>query len=57
MSTYKSYLEAARERVLIYDGATGTNLQLRELNAQDFGGDSLEAIHGATMVTSRRRCC
>jgi len=37
-----SYLEAIRERVVIYDGATGTNLQLRELSADDFGGPALE---------------
>jgi 5-methyltetrahydrofolate--homocysteine methyltransferase len=39
------YLEAARERVVVYDGATGTNLQLRDLSADDFGGPALEGCN------------
>src|SRR4051795_10539304 len=39
------YLEAARERVVVYDGATGTNLQLRDLTADDFGGPALEGCN------------
>src|SRR5438105_7183552 len=33
-----SYLDAVRERLVIFDGATGTNLQLREPSPDDFGG-------------------
>ncbi|MGO9582942.1 MAG: methionine synthase [Acidimicrobiales bacterium] len=51
VSTSKSYLETARERVVIYDGATGTNLQLRELSAHDFGGDSLEGCNEMLCLT------
>ena len=40
-----SYLEAVRQRVVIYDGATGTNLQLRGLTADDFGGPSFEGCN------------
>jgi 5-methyltetrahydrofolate--homocysteine methyltransferase len=36
------YLDAARERVVVYDGATGTSLQLLDLSADDFGGPELE---------------
>jgi 5-methyltetrahydrofolate--homocysteine methyltransferase len=32
------YLDALRERVLIFDGAMGTQLQARALTADDFGG-------------------
>src|SRR4051812_19243524 len=39
------YLEAARERVVVYDGATGTNLQARDLTADDFGGPALEGCN------------
>src|SRR5438309_4587181 len=39
------YLEAARERVVVCDGATGTNLQLRDLSADDFGGATLEGCN------------
>ncbi|MEN3314078.1 MAG: 5-methyltetrahydrofolate--homocysteine methyltransferase [Acidimicrobiaceae bacterium] len=39
------YLQAVNERVVIYDGATGTNLQVRELTADDFGGAALEGCN------------
>src|SRR3954451_13787768 len=39
------YLEAARERVVVYDGATGTNLQARDLTADDCGGAALEGCN------------
>ncbi len=41
----RGYLDAVRERVVIYDGATGTNLQLRNLTADDFGGAALEGCN------------
>lgn len=40
-----SFLEAVNQRVVIYDGATGTNLQLRNLTADDFGGESFEGCN------------
>lgn len=45
------YLAAARERVLVYDGATGTNLQLRNLSADDFGGPALEGCNEMLVLT------
>ncbi len=39
------YLDAVRERVVIFDGATGTNLQLRHLGPDDFGGAALEGCN------------
>ncbi|MGI9120477.1 MAG: methionine synthase [Acidimicrobiales bacterium] len=39
------YLEAVRQRVVVFDGATGTNLQLRDLSADDFGGPGLEGCN------------
>jgi 5-methyltetrahydrofolate--homocysteine methyltransferase len=39
------YLRAVRERVVIYDGAAGTNLQLAELTAEDFGGAEYEGCN------------
>jgi 5-methyltetrahydrofolate--homocysteine methyltransferase len=41
----KSYLEAVSERVVIFDGATGTNLQRMELTADDFGGPQFEGCN------------
>ena len=40
-----SYLEAVRERVVIFDGATGTNLQRMDLTADDFGGPQFEGCN------------
>jgi len=48
----QGYLDAVRERVVIFDGATGTNLQLRGLNPDDFGGPALEGCNEA-LVRSR----
>ncbi len=41
----RSYLDAVRQRVVIYDGATGTNLQTRGLTADDFGGPTFEGCN------------
>jgi 5-methyltetrahydrofolate--homocysteine methyltransferase len=40
-----SYLQALRERVVIFDGAMGTNLQILGLSADDFGGPELEGCN------------
>ena len=45
------YLHALADRVLIYDGATGTNLQLQELSADDFGGEALEGCNEILTIT------
>jgi 5-methyltetrahydrofolate--homocysteine methyltransferase len=47
-----SYLEAVAERVVVFDGATGTNLQLRGLGPDDFGGPALEGCN-EVLVASR----
>src|SRR5579872_478024 len=39
------YLDAVRERVVVFDGAIGTNLQLRHLGPDDFGGVALEGCN------------
>src|SRR5881398_309624 len=45
------YLDALRERVLVYDGAMGTNIQRRHLSAEDFGGKSLEGCNDHLVLT------
>ena len=37
--TNRSFLDAVRERVLIFDGAMGTSLQKLDLTSKDFGGE------------------
>ncbi|MEX1187180.1 MAG: methionine synthase [Gemmatimonadaceae bacterium] len=39
------YLEALDRRVLVYDGAMGTNIQRHNLTADDFGGKELEGCN------------
>ena len=46
-----SYLDAVRERVVVFDGATGTNLQLRHLGPDDFGGPALEGCNEVLVDT------
>ena len=45
------YLAALGHGVLIYDGATGTNLQRQELSADDFGGAAFEGCNELLVVT------
>ena len=46
-----AYLTALSERVLIFDGATGTNLQLMDLTAADFGGEALAGCNEILVAT------
>jgi 5-methyltetrahydrofolate--homocysteine methyltransferase len=39
------YLETLDRRVLVYDGAMGTNIQRHNLTAEDFGGKELEGCN------------
>ena len=45
------YLRALAERVLVFDGATGTNLQLADLGPDDFGGPELEGCNEILVAT------
>jgi len=47
-----SYLQALHERVVVFDGAMGTNLQLLGLGPDDFGGPELEGCN-EVLVASR----
>src|SRR3954470_372 len=44
-------LKAARERVVIYDGAFGTYMQGQGLTADDFGGPVLEGCNEVLVLT------
>ena len=45
------YRQAVHESVVIFDGATGTNLQALALGPDDFGGPSLEGCNELLCVT------
>ena len=44
-------LALMRERILVFDGATGTMLQSRNLGPNDFGGPELEGCNEILVVT------
>src|SRR5947207_5838491 len=46
-----AYLDALHERVLVFDGAMGTNIQRHHLSAEDFGGKSLEGCNDHLVLT------
>src|ERR1039458_10243708 len=46
-----SYLGAIEHGLVVFDGATGTNLQLAELTADDFGGAALEGCNEVLCAT------
>jgi 5-methyltetrahydrofolate--homocysteine methyltransferase len=45
------YLAALARGLVVFDGATGTNLQLQHLGADDFGGTALEGCNEILNVT------
>ncbi|MDQ6737442.1 MAG: homocysteine S-methyltransferase family protein, partial [Gemmatimonadota bacterium] len=50
-SLRSAYLDALAERVLVYDGAMGTNIQRFHLGPEDFGGTSLEGCNDNLVLT------
>ncbi|HJQ53820.1 MAG TPA: methionine synthase [Gemmatimonadaceae bacterium] len=49
--TDSPYLQALEHRVLVYDGAMGTNIQRYNLSAEDFGGKELEGCNDHLVLT------
>jgi 5-methyltetrahydrofolate--homocysteine methyltransferase len=45
------YLDALAERVLVYDGAMGTNIQRHNPTPEDFGGRALEGCNDHLVLT------
>ena len=45
------YIEALQHRVLVFDGAMGTQLMALELTAEDFGGASLHGCNEALVLS------
>ncbi len=46
-----TYLESIRERVLIYDGAMGTSIDLFDLTAEDYGGERTNGNRDYLVIT------
>ena len=49
--TNRRYLDALEERVLIYDGAMGTNLQEQKLTAEHFGGEQYNGCNDYLVIS------
>ncbi|HEY0528106.1 MAG TPA: methionine synthase [Gemmatimonadaceae bacterium] len=49
--TESRYLQELERRVLVYDGAMGTNIQRYNLSPDDFGGKSLEGCNDNLVLT------
>ncbi len=45
------FLDALRERVLVFDGAFGTFMQAQDLGPDDFGGEALEGCNEHLVLT------
>ncbi len=46
-----TFLDALAQRVIIYDGAMGTNIQRYELTAADYGGQATEGCNEYLVIT------
>jgi 5-methyltetrahydrofolate--homocysteine methyltransferase len=46
-----TFLEALAQRIIIYDGAMGTNIQSYQLTAQDYGGEATEGCNEYLVLT------
>ncbi len=47
----KSFLEILREKIIVFDGATGTHLQGQNLTPDDFGGEHLAGCNEYLVVS------
>ena len=47
----RNYLDALRERVVIFDGAMGTQLMDRNLSPEDFGGERYQGCNEALVLS------
>src|SRR5919202_2996429 len=46
-----NFLDTLRERIVVFDGAMGTNLQAQQLTADDFGGAQFEGCPEYLLVS------
>ncbi|MDX6695313.1 MAG: 5-methyltetrahydrofolate--homocysteine methyltransferase, partial [Blastocatellia bacterium] len=46
-----NFLDALQERIIVFDGAMGTNIQSQNLTADDFGGERLEGCNEYLLIS------
>ena len=49
--TNRRYLDALEKKVLVFDGAMGTSLQLQNLTAEDFGGEQYNGCNDYLVIS------
>ncbi|HEX9019449.1 MAG TPA: homocysteine S-methyltransferase family protein, partial [Anaerolineaceae bacterium] len=49
--TNRRYLDALHEQVLVFDGAMGTNLQIQNLSAEQFGGEKYNGCNDFLVIS------
>ncbi len=49
--TNRSYLDALEKKVLVFDGAMGTSLQLQDLTAEHFGGEQYNGCNDYLVIS------
>jgi 5-methyltetrahydrofolate--homocysteine methyltransferase len=49
--TNRSYLDAMSRKVMVFDGAMGTNLQVQNLSAADYGGEKTAGCNDYLVIT------
>src|SRR5512142_2281568 len=49
--TNRRYLDALQERVIIFDGAMGTNLQKQNLGPDEFGGEQYNGCNDYLVIS------
>ncbi|HEX5840737.1 MAG TPA: homocysteine S-methyltransferase family protein, partial [Anaerolineales bacterium] len=49
--TNRKYLDALEEKVLVFDGAMGTSLQVQNLTAEHFGGEQYNGCNDYLVIT------
>jgi len=47
----KTFLDTLKERIVVFDGAMGTNLQVQNLSLEDFGGLRFEGCNENLLIT------
>src|SRR5512140_3723891 len=49
--TNRKYLDAVDKKVLVFDGAMGTSLQVQELTAEEFGGEQYNGCNDFLVIS------
>ena len=47
----KNFLEILRQKIIVFDGATGTSLQGQGLSSEDFGGERFDGCNEYLVVS------